>query len=90
MGKIWEFARQPLNLALLIALGGVVGFLWNRFSPQLNVPTPAQAVQTQIGPSAKAARGNAIAAGADAQVAKAEPGGTAVNVRDQAQVDIRK
>lgn len=89
MGKIWAFAREPVNLALLIALGGAIGFLWDHFKPQPKPPAPVQTVQTLAGPSAKAVGGDAIAVGTGAQVAKADRGGTAVNAKDQARVHIR-
>ncbi|MCK6437788.1 hypothetical protein [Rivihabitans pingtungensis] len=30
MKKIWKFIQDPKNLAVLTALGGLLGFLWNQ------------------------------------------------------------
>lgn len=83
MGKAWSFARQPRNLALLIALGGAVGFLWDHWHDK---PKPRDA---DASVQATARTGDAIAAAPGAQVANAAAGGTAINSRDQAEVDIK-
>lgn len=88
MRRLWQFVRRPGNLAVLIALGGAIGFLWEHLEHAPRPPAVAAVAPAPAGPVARAVNGDAIVNGAGGQVAKAEAGGTAVNAKDQAQVNI--
>jgi hypothetical protein len=42
MNTVWRFIRKPANLAVLIAIGGAMGFIWT----QVLHPDPAQTKTT--------------------------------------------
>jgi hypothetical protein len=44
MGKLWNWFRQPLNLAAITAIAGALAFIWVQIIvPMLRSPTPAAA-----------------------------------------------
>jgi hypothetical protein len=75
IAKIWAFVSKPANLAVLIALGGGVAWLWAEFKPK---PAPDnQSIAAPVAPDA-------------GQTAEADNGSTAINARDNASVTISK
>jgi hypothetical protein len=77
---LWKFIRDPKNLAVLVALGGVCAFLWIQIiAPQLEsppTPTPPARVQEAKGGTAINASGTAqvsIGAGASPASTAAPP-----------------
>jgi hypothetical protein len=79
IAKLWAFCRKPTNLALIIALGGGVAWLWGEIKP-----APAPDNKSIAAPKAPAT------APTDSQTAEADNGSMAVNARDNASVTIEK
>lgn len=77
IAKFWIFMRKPANLALLVALGGGVAWLWTQIKPP---PAPASTNKSVTASEAPPA----------AQNAEADNGSNAVNARDNASVTIGK
>ena len=72
--RLWLFLRNPRNLAILVALGGAIGFLWKEIAaPALNKPAVVVAPAPVVPP---------------AQVATATEGGVAVNASGEAHVSV--
>lgn len=81
MAKLWIFLRKPANLALLVALGGGVAWLWAQIKPP---PAP-------MNKSVTATEAPAVTQTIEApQTAEADNGSNAVNARDNASVTIGK
>jgi len=69
MKRVWKFISRPQNLAVLVALGGVIAFGWTQvISPRLST-SPPQAGQQQ----STATHGTAINASGTAQVSIGRP-----------------
>jgi len=43
--KIWNFAREPVNLALILALASGIGWVWHELKPGKAQPPSTQNVQ---------------------------------------------
>lgn len=74
VAKIWKWARDPLNLAVLVALAGAISFIWtNAVAPLLS---SGQANPTPAGQTAIANGGTAINARDAAVVGSSQGSGT--------------
>jgi len=75
MKKLWKFVSTPRNLAVLVALGGALGFLITQvLLPRRDPSHPADAGASQ---EARADGGTAINASGQSQVGVGRPSTTA-------------
>jgi hypothetical protein len=70
MTKLWAWIRDPLNLAVLVAIAGGLAWLWNEFGPS-SEPAPT----SKEGQVATAGAGTAVAARDNADVRIGDPVG---------------
>ena len=83
IAKIWVFLREPLNLALLLAIASGVGWMWHELRSLRDEP-PAHAVTATTGSAATTKPSivtgdisqNATASGDDSHAINAAPGAT--------------
>jgi hypothetical protein len=95
--RVWQFLRDPKNLAVLIALGGVLAFVWRDIvAPRLNeqksagAPAPTQAVKA-ASPQPVPAQSPPLSPPAEApqqQIATASGGGVAINASGDSHVEV--
>ena len=79
LGKIWKFAREPLNLALILAIASGIGWAWHELKPAKG-ESPATATNNASPADRSIVTGDvnqtATAAGNSSHAINAAPGAT--------------
>lgn len=82
MKRLWEFLAKPQNLALLLALGAAVAFLWKEMIGPLAIKSSATQPAVQIAKPAEPAAAPIVSQNATAN------NGTAVTASGNAKVSF--
>lgn len=67
MKNLWHFLRDPKNLAVLVALAGGIGFVWDKFASKDSEPAASQPLNSQ-NQTANVQNGPGVNASGNAQV----------------------
>ena len=85
MEKIWKFLREPINLALITAIAGGLGWAWHEFHPKpvepkaVAVPAPPDVTATNSTVVMGNVNQNATSKGDNSPATNVAPGGTVNN-----------